>query len=296
MAYDSDELSVDNGQPIELYIFSYNGIDYRYTSSQYSQSYRIDGTLFVFSPEYIKRGDSLKLGDSSGTIETCTITVLRTNSVALLYQGAPPEFDAVKVNVFRVHGEGNDDYIQILSGSISQVTFRDSEAELTVTIENALNRFIPRGSLSYFCQNCIYDERCRLNRDDWALNCYADGGFSGLWIYASILNTKPSGYFTDGYMKMGSCYRTIKLHQGGGILLKYPIMPSQKSNSFTVYPGCNASFITCAEKFNNTVNFSGVPYIEPYDAFTHPTGKGAYWVDGNIVYRYTDGSLYSPNL
>lgn len=296
MSFRNDEVSVDNAQPIECYGFTYNGVVYTYTSSQYPIALTVYDQRYVFNPEYIKRGDSLKLGDSSGSVETCTITVLRTNSVALLYQGAPPEFDSVKVYVFRVHGENNNEYTQILYGSISQVTFRDSEAELTVTVENILNRYIPRGTLSYYCQNCIYDERCTLNRDDWALTCYVDGGFEGLWIYSSNLLEKPDGYFTDGYMQMGNCFRSIKLHQGRGILLKYPLMPSEKTGSFKAYPGCNALFKNCAEKFGNTDNFSGVPYIQPYNAFTHPVDKGAYWIDDEVIKRDTNGNIYTPNL
>ena len=74
MAYDGEETSVSSGEPIECYKFDYYDMSYCYTSSQYAQ--QIDGV--VYNPEYIKRGDTLKLGDSGGTVETCTITVPRT--------------------------------------------------------------------------------------------------------------------------------------------------------------------------------------------------------------------------
>lgn len=288
MSYHSDEISIDSGQPVECYRFTYSGVDYTYTSSQYPIKLTIEGEDYVFNPEYIKRGDSLKLGNSNGQVETCSITVTRANSIALLYQGAPPEFDKIRLYVYRVHGELSTDYIQIISGSVSQVTFRGSEAELTVTIENVLNRLIPRGSLSYYCQNCIYDNRCTLDRDQWKLEC--DGAtIDGLWVYSQDLMSKPTDTYTDGFMQMGDCFRAIKTHFRNGIKLKYPIMKSEESDKFTVYPGCNSLFSQCATKFNNTDNFSGVPYIQPYNAFTHSVDKGAYWVDGNIVYRDTGG-------
>ena len=138
MSYNSDELSISSGQPIECYLFTYNGQKYSYTSSQYAQ--RIND--ITYSPEFIERGDTLKLGDSGGTIETCTITVPRTNSIALLYQGAPPELSSVDVQVFRLHGKALTDMIKIIDGVVSQVRFHDSEAELTITIENVLNSFL----------------------------------------------------------------------------------------------------------------------------------------------------------
>ena len=97
-------------------------------------------------------------------------------------------------------------------------------------------------------------------------------------------------------MQMGNCFRAIKLHRDRGILLKYPIPLSERTTTFTVYPGCNGLFTECARKFGNTDNFSGIPYIQPYDAFLHPVNKGAYWVDGNIVYRDTNCAIYKPNL
>lgn len=293
MSYSTDEISIEQGQPVECYRFIYNAVDFTYTSSQYPVSLKIGGTDYVFNPEYIKRSDSLKLGNSNGQEETCTITVTRANSIALLYQGAPPEFDKVRVYIYRVHGENSQDYIQILAGTVSQVTFRGSEAELTITIENVLKRLVPRGSLSYYCQNNIYDSKCTLDRNQWKLDCFVDtsinGGFDGLWVYSTNLLQYPDDYFTDGYMQMGNCFRAIKTHYNSGIKLKYPIMESEKTLNFTVYPGCNALFMQCATKFNNTDNFSGVPYIQPYNAFTHPVDKGAYWIDGNIVIRDTNG-------
>lgn len=296
MAFDMNETSVDSAQPIELYIFSYNGISYFYTTSQYTQNIEYNGDNFVFNPEYIKRGDSLKLGDSGGSIETCTITVLRNNAVALLYQGSPPEIDEIHVEIYRIHGENNNDFIKILDGVVSQVRFLDSEAELTITIENVLNRYIPRGTLSYYCQNCIYDEKCGLVADSYALKCYVDGGIQGLNIYSSNLMERPSGYFTDGYLHMGNSFRSIVNHTGNCVVIKYPINMADRLGSFTVYPGCSNLFKTCAERFGNTDNFNGVPYIQPYDAFRHPVDRGAYWVDSEYIVRDTRCALYDPNL
>lgn len=296
MSYHADETSTSNAQPIELYLFTYNSLNFLYTSSQYSQSYVIDNIGYTFVPEYIERGQSLKLGDSGGTIETCTITVLRTNSVALLYQGAPPELSAVRVQIFRVHGENNNDYIRILDGVVSQVIFRESYAELTITIENVLNRFIPRGTLSYHCQNCIYDEKCFLNKDDYAFTCYVDGGINGLTISSTNLLEKPEGYFTDGYLKMGNSVRAVVAHKDRYVQIKYPINRSEWSGSFVIYPGCSQLFSICAKRFGNTDNFNGIPYCQPYDAFKHPVDKGAYWIDDEVILRDSRMAIYQMNL
>ena len=293
MSFYNDETSTENANPIELYIFSYDGIDYEYTSHAYSVTAYIEDKYRTFTPDYIQRGDSLRLGDSSGTQETCTISVNRTNNVALLYKGAPPELDSVRVRIYRVHGTHSSEYALILRGIVSQIRFTDSTAEMTITIESVMKRQIPRGTLSYFCQNCIYDAKCTLDMDSYGMLCYVDGGIQGLKIFSTNLNAKPSGYYTGGYIKMGNSLRAVIKHESDWVQIKYPLGIADKAvGKFTAYPGCNGTFKQCAEKFGNTDNFSGIPYIQPYDVLRHPVSADvAYWVDGNIVYRNTHGAL-----
>ena len=289
MSYRIDELSIDDNNPIELYLFKYYGRTFAYTSSQYAQTVSIDGAKITFNPEYIERGDSLRLGNvTDNSSATCTVSVLRNNSIALLYQGAPPENDTVGLTIYRMHGEKEQDCIKILDGIVSQVRFEDSKAEFTITIESALNRNIPRGKLSYFCHNCIYDAKFGLNEDDCSIE-YMVHDRHGLTYFSTNLTDKPDDYYKDGVMKIGNAYRQISEHKNNHITIKYPIPENEIQNKFIAYPGCNHQFEVCAKKFHNTDNFSGIPYIQPYNVFKNPAGKGAYWVHGNIVIRDTDG-------
>lgn len=297
MSYNDFEISTESGHPIELYLFKYGNSIYTYTSSQSSKSISIDGISYVFTPEYIKRSDGLILETSGTQQETCTISVSRNNNVALLFKGAPPEGDTLTVDIYRLHGRNVLDYIRILSGTISQVVFNGSEAQLTIIIENVLIRNIPRGKLSHYCQNCIYDAKCGLNPDNYMVQCYLDGGMDGLTLISSNLKERPSGYFTEGYMRMGNSLRQITLHSVDRITIKYPIMKNELTDKFTVYPGCGCLFETCATRFGNTDNFSGIPYQVPYDAYYHPVSNSLpYWVNGNIVERDTNGRLHTPSL
>ena len=297
MSYDEIENSIEDGNPIELYMFTYKDTKYLYTSSQYNQSYLIGGEHYVFDAEYIHRSESLKLGDSSGTKETCEITVLRTNSIALLYQGAPPEEDSIRLQIFRVHGENNTDFIQMVDGIVTQVKFSGSEAVLTITIENILSRNIPKGTLSYFCQNRIYDSRCFLDMSKFGVKCYVKSR-SNLTLYSDqLLVPQGDDYFVDGFIKMGNCYRQIITHKNNYVTIKYPITNSDLSGSFMAYPGCSNLFTTCARRFHNTDNFSGIPYIQPYNAYKHKViNDCAYWVDDAVIRRDTNGELGETKL
>lgn len=297
MAYEDFEISTENGQPIELYLFKYKNSTYAYTSAQKTQSINIDGNDYTFTPEYIKRSDSLVLEASDSQQETCIISMSRTSNVALLFKGAPPEEDTLTVEIFRLHGKNVLDYIRMLRGTISQVVFQGSEAQMTIIIENVLIRNIPRGKLGYYCQNCIYDSKCRLDYNNYGVVCWLDGGMSGLTLTSSNLMERESGYFTEGYMIMGSSIRQIAKHENNRIIIKYPIAPNELKDEFRVYPGCGCLFSVCASRFGNTDNFSGIPYQTPYDAYYHPvSNRLPYWVDGNIVYRDTGMRLYTMNL
>lgn len=290
MGYDKDERSVDNGNPIELYLFTYNKDTYSYTSGVEPYQLTIDGVSHTFSPEYIERGDNLKLGNSNNIQETCTITVSRNNNVAMLYQGAPPEQDSVRIRIYRVHGEDSSDYIKILDGIVSQVAFKGSTVELTINVESVLKRNVPKGTLSYYCQNVLFDNKCCLDVTKYGDKFRVDN-ISHLTIKSQALADKGDNYYTDGFIKMGNAYRQVKSHIGNTIVIKYPISAYDKAGSFMAYPGCNGLFSVCHNKFGNTNNFSGVPYIQKYDAFVHPVDKGAYWVNSEVILRDTHGRV-----
>lgn len=287
------ETSIDSAEPIELYLITYYGLVYTYTSTQYPIRKAIDGINYTFVPEYIIRGDSLKFDTSQTSSETCNITVSRLNSVALLYQGAPPEQDTVSIEVYRLHGKNSNELIRILKGVVSQVVFEGSNATLTITIESVLRRTIPKGTLSYFCQNCIYDSKCTLNRDNYKHECIVDQGMYGTTIYSTNLLEIPNEWLLDGYMQMGHSFRAIVEHKDNMIKIKYPVQEADKQANFTVYPGCGNIFEKCAKKFNNTDNFSGIPYVQPYNPYTHASGKGAYWIDSEVIVRDSNRVIYS---
>lgn len=294
--YEKRELSQEEGTPIELYLFSYNNTNYLYTSANTDINYTINDTHYAFSSEFIYRSETLKLGNTTNDRETCNIVVYRTNPIAILYQGAPPEEGEVRVQIFRVHDINSEDFIKLVDGVVSQVVFEGSEATMTVTIENVLSRNMPKGTFSYFCQNCIYDHKCGLSMDKYGVTCTVKSR-TALSITSDTLLDLEDGYFTDGFIKMGDSFRQIKYHSGNTLYIKYPISELQWKASFTAYPGCSNLFANCAKRFNNHRHFSGVCYIQPYNAYKHPViNDCAYWVNSSVISRDTDGKIYSMGL
>ena len=122
------------------------------------------------------------------------------------------------------------------------------------------------------------------------------GGLIGATSYTTITNSTSSTYVrAEGTAKWGHC-------AGGFVGITYDY---SNASNFSAYGnvdgdddvvggfvGCanpNSKISNCNAYGNVTDNFSGIPYIQPYNVFKNPAGKGAYWVHGNIVIRDTDG-------
>lgn len=77
-------------------------------------------------------------------------------------------------------------------------------------------------------------------------------------------------------------------HVGNRVRLKYPFIETPHNDAI-VSPGCDHLFKTCAKRFNNSLNFTGCPYVPPANPQHKNVGRGVYWVDSQIVQRDTNG-------
>lgn len=283
------ENSLQDGQPIECYCFTVNGVKYMYTSSRYdvslpdyNSSGSVNGTLKFFA-EYIKR-DALKPGITSNSQNT-SITVSKDNPVAKLFQTIPPE-DGVTVEVYRTHAQSLTKYDKIFTGNINQGSFEDSECKLTVNLSSWLTKELPNMMKQYFCNNVLFDSKCRLRPEEWAVKVVIEKSDNHTVVSPDFAKY-PDGYFTGGFFVFNNSPRMVREHKGNTITLQYPFsdIPFQDG---VIYPGCGQTMKTCATKFNNYLNFSGFPYVQPTDPTTTNVGTGVYWADSSVVEHDTD--------
>lgn len=287
-----EETSVDTGQPIELYVFMYGDINYLFTSDAQNITIPMsDGTTKTFYADTIQR-ENIKPG-SSGSSEACIIRVDKDNSIAKLYEGAPPE-TAIKVFVYRLHANDLNRYDIVMRANITQVQFSDSECQLTCTMDAWLQKELPNGMNQYYCGHSIFDHNCKLQKSDFMISALIDK-VDGAAIYSSAFAGYADGYFAGGRLYYGDSVRMIASHIGNCVILKYPFMETPR-NTVSVVPGCDQLFTTCAKRYANTLNFSGIPYCPPTDPEKNPTGQGAYWIDSLVIQRDTDGNVGTISL
>jgi uncharacterized phage protein (TIGR02218 family) len=80
--------------------------------------------------------------------------------------------------------------------------------------------------------------------------------------------TQDAGYFSKGKVTFLSganagAVREIRIHESGGIMSLYDPLPFDvvAGDDVRVEAGCDKTFATCRDKFDNAVNFQGEPYI-----------------------------------
>ncbi|EGO65622.1 phage BR0599 family protein [Acetonema longum] len=284
------ESSAQNGQPIECYKFRYRDMTYLYTSDRSDVALTVTENELTgterYAADYIRR-NSIK-PSSQGDSSSVVVTVTKDNAVAALFKAAPPD-KPVTLTIIRLHDQDHGVFDKLFAGEIVQASFRDSECELTVKMENWLSRKLPNFMRQFFCCNVVYDASCRLNKADYEQTLYVDGA-SGLNVAMNELTNYETDYFAGGMMYYGGNMRMISANAGAALTLRYPF-PATPMGYVTLVPGCDKLFRTCAKRFNNTLNFTGCPYIPPDTDSAAQVGNGVYWVDSAVVKRDTDGYI-----
>ncbi|QKE41977.1 MAG: DUF2163 domain-containing protein [Ferrovum myxofaciens] len=127
-----------------------------------------------------------------------------------------------------------------------------------------LNQPMPRNSWQTSCLHTLFDAGCKLSKA-----AYQVSGQVGAGSTVNTLNWSgaTSGYYWQGMISFTSgpnmgLSRTIKLATGNQLMLHLPLpwMPVA-GDLFFAYPGCDKTYLTCQNRFNNTAHNRSYPYI-----------------------------------
>lgn len=131
-----------------------------------------------------------------------------------------------------------------------------------------LNTQLPRNQYQATCLHALYDGDCGLQRSSWGVAATVGNGSTTTLLQTNLVQALyPDGWFDRGYVlfsngDLAGTRATIKSHANGNITLLMPLPATPGTGtSFTVYAGCDKSMTTCKNKFNNLINFKGMPFI-----------------------------------
>lgn len=165
-------------------------------------------------------------------------------------------------------GDWSAGAITLFQGNVSDAVCDWAHVEFDIKSRKELLD-IPFPYLTYQagCQWQLYGPGCTLNPISFGVNGTAATGSVALLINSNLTN--PDHYFDEGYVTFTSganigLTRVVRqyLNASGQILLFIPF-PNAPANgdTFTAFPGCDKQQATCQNKFNNLVNFKGMPNI-----------------------------------
>lgn len=126
----------------------------------------------------------------------------------------------------------------------------------------------PRETYQPQCENTLFDDRCKLLREDFAVQ-----GDIGSGSTVSVINWatgQAAGYYDQGtiYIESGDNtgeLRTIQSSSTTQLFLTLPLpVLCATGDDFMVLPGCDKTKAVCeSAKFSNLANFRGFPFVPP---------------------------------
>lgn len=265
MAYSTRELSADTGRPIELYEFGRTGQAWRYTSSD--EPFTLSGV--TYQPAVIERSGLEQGSEMNRT--ALTLTVQRDLEVAELYQPGPPS-DVVTLILRQVHVDDAEARLLWSGRIITVTTWEAGKAKIMLEpVYTSLRRNGLRRLYQKACPHVLYGAECRVSNAAFRVTG-ACVSVSGLAITVNEAGGLPSGWFSGGYLEWQltpGIYerRFIESHSTTSLTVTVSPVGLAAGTEVRMYPGCDHLLATCNSKFNNALNYGGMPYIPSVNPF-----------------------------
>lgn len=261
--------------------------------TEHDHDLRFDGTEFWAASGFqaadseAASGLSVEAGEVTGGFSSAVIS--EADVIAGRYDGA-------RVEVFQVNWQATEQRVLLRVQEIGDVVraggaFRAELRRLTHRLDQVQGRIYGRR-----CDAVLGDGRCKVNLSHPA---YWGSGtvvavLGETQIRVSGLDAAVAGFyrygvvrFVDGENAGHRCDIEDHRRDGDAVVLSLwlpPPLPLAVGDAFTVTAGCDKSFATCGEKFDNRLNFQGFPHMPGSDfAFGYADGDAVH--DGRALYE-----------
>ena len=256
--------------------------DESYGFTDHDQNITLDGLTYQaksgFTASAIESGLGLKVDnlEASGALSSDHL------SEEEISKG---KFDGAEIFIYRVNWQMPEQYILLKRGSIGEI--KRTEYGFRAELRGLAHKLsTPQGRIyQYHCDADFGDSRCRKSASEYSsAGTILEVRFNRLSLKVSGLANYPSNYFTKGKLTFttganASAHLEIRKHlkesaEGAVILLwQPPPYAIEIGDGFRVVAGCNKTFTTCRNKFQNEFNFRGFPHM-PGNDHIHYYPKG----------------------
>jgi uncharacterized phage protein (TIGR02218 family) len=268
VSYSTFEVSAHDGAPIEGYRFVGTATSYRYTNAQ--QDVTINGLLYTAAA--VRRG-AVRVGTHQD--DGLELQVELPFNLALVqdyaFSVAPPDLE---LTVYRYH-EGSDpavDWVVAWRGKVVgfAVTGEVAQVRVPSVFELALRGTVPSVSYHNPCNHVLYDARCKVVK----LTFTARTTISSISVDGLTIGVVNDG-FADNVLKAGTLLllakgerRLIQSNVANSLGISYPFAAAAVDDAVELTAGCDHAYQgDCKNKFANTLNYGGFPYVPKDNPF-----------------------------
>lgn len=270
MSYDLLERSADAGRPVELLKLSYADRNYCYTNADEMITYLDDPYL----PTAMDRGDFG--ANVSGDQSSVEVRLPMNVDIFNLFRVQPP-YQVVSATIFGMHA-GDADFIVIWRGRIVSVSIEPPFGVLNMeSIFTSLQRAGNPRTFSTQCRVALYSARCGVSKSAHEVLLTVTS-VSGLTVTcAAAAGVHAANHFAAGFITWESnvaaltearMVKSFDAASGTFGLATAPVglVPGMQIKA---YPGCNHALTgDCQNKFGNTLNYQGQPFIPKKNPFS----------------------------
>lgn len=271
MTFAAQETSIQEGQPVELYVFTAGVRVFYYTAAP--------ETLIYETKEYqalqIERGAIEDAGDISKV--GMSVTAQRDIGVADLFRVAPPS-EVVVLNIYRLQlSDGALEKKLFWTGRVLSCEWMEG-SRCTFSCESLLSSMRRPGLRRLYqrqCPHVLYGAACGLVNTSHRTTIVLDDPFSevtGTTVKDPAIDAQPDGFFAGGYLEFEAApgvieRRGIRTHVADAITLTHPIQGLAVTATVQLFAGCDHTLETCNTKFSNADNYGGFPFVPKINPF-----------------------------
>ena len=251
---------------------SVTSTNYYYSGSDYDIVYgghTFTGSDAIFSRAGIKQTIGLEVATMDVTVyASSSMLILGVPFLQAVTQGV---LDGALLKVERAFLNADHSVIGTVNwftGHVAKVSPGRNGVSMTINaLTDLLNATVPRNVYQSACQNSLYDGACTLSRSSHTETGTVSGVTGSTISVAGSISGTATGYWDQGGIIFTSGVasgeaRTIKSWASGVLTLLSPLPLSPAiGDTFVVYAGCDRMLETCKTKFNNGLNYKGMPFI-----------------------------------
>jgi len=274
MSLDAQESSIESGQPIEFYVFTF-GVDIiRLTPN--NRDVTFSGVSYVATQ--ISRS-SLQ-ASTEDAINRLTINMPLDNTIVQRFIANVPGVRA-SVQVLRGHrNDGAEEAVLLFDGFVTNIEMDGKlSAKVICKPQTAVfNRSGPLISYQGLCNHVLYDVRCKIVRGLFTYTGLASS-VVGSVVTVNGLSANGPDWAVGGFLQAPTAApldkRLIVSQSGDDVTLLLPISFTILGTTVDVLAGCDHSLPICQSKFANEINYGGFPFVPTKNPFTSDIRGGS---------------------